>query len=688
MASTITLTPVIDTYTAISYPSTNFSSSYMLKTAGVVTNNRWPEFISFFGFDLSTIPYNKIITNMTFSIYFIGPIMKNGESPPPSYTQEFNFVVRARRMTEYTIAELAYLDYNGVNQKTGLNHPYKTRSDPNDSVINIIHDEGSRVTFPIYDLTKSNECIIALFADDNFWNQFTYNFAASEYTALTPQLYVTIDDYVPPKPTNLSPNATTRNKSGQVNLSWTWEDLTMGTSQAAFEVQYSVNDFATYSTITGSTNNYCVIPANIFSDGQTVKWRVRVTDTNGDTSSYSDIASFVIGQTIPSTPEAINPINTIVNSSDNVMFRWNFKDSFGYTQAKYDLQIKKSSETETTISGTSANNNHVLNANTLSGGDYLWRVRCYNPFNEVSPYTEWQPFYSIGKPATPTVLSVTNNTRPVIRWVASEQDLFRIKIYKGQEIIYDSREKPGISINEYKVEEYLDNGNYTVGIMTSNIYGFWSNEAVYSFAVNTTKPQKPTIAGNVNGLYVAIIITSTTTVNEIYRKGEKEDKFKKLATLSGNTMTDYTCPAGATQYFVRSVSEDGYNDSDILSFNMRFNGIVLSGYDNQSDYINLYLTKDSDKRKSIVPTSQHFLVNCSGRKYPVKQSIAFKNHNENHEYFVRPEDFDKLYRILDYDTLIYRNNYGYIYTVSISNTIIQEDVLGYIVSFTLTRLEE
>ena len=61
-----------------------------------------------------------------------------------------------------------------------------------------------------------------------------------------------------------------------------------------------------------------------FSNGQTVQWKVRVTDTNGDTTAYSSIASFTIGATIPNPPELISPNNTIINSSDITSFKWKF----------------------------------------------------------------------------------------------------------------------------------------------------------------------------------------------------------------------------------------------------------------------------------------------------------------------------------------------------------------------------
>jgi hypothetical protein len=277
---------------------------------------------------------------------------------------------------------------------------------------------------------------------------------------------------------------------------------------------------------------------------------------------------------------------------------------------------------------------------------------------------------------------------PTITWHSVEQDLFVLKIYKDNEVIYNSEEVAGGTIDNFTVDEYLDNGSYVVGLRTSNIYGFWSNEILYPITIDTVKPSKPTIGGAVNDLYIAIIINSSTATNLIYRKGIKEAEYLLIATLSSNTYIDYAAPAGETKYFVRSVTENGYEDSDILSLPLHFDGIVLSDFDNKTDYIQLYNTFDNDKRKSISPTNERYLIKCNGREYPIQQSSEFRNHAENHEYFIHYEDFDKYYRIINCNTLLYRNNYGYSYVVGVSNPLIQENAFGYIVAFTLTRLGE
>jgi hypothetical protein len=688
----IILSAVKDTYISGKSPLGNFSGSSQLKVSRVESGKG--NYASIIGFDLSSIPNNKIITNLVFKAYYNNLY---NESQGLSwhlveyYTNPPQTAVKARALNGYTLNEIDALTYNDVQSKMGLNNPYGVKDDVNDASASISYTTGGYLSYNVKSYSNS-ECIVAMFFDENYSLMSgvnAINFISLEAgSTYAPKLEVTYIDYVPPKPTNLIPSNSARNRAGEIKLSWNFQDENMGTTQAAYQLVYSIDNFATSTTVSGTTNNYHVIPANTFTNGATVKWKVKVTDSNGDVSEFSDIASFTIGATLPSVPEVINPVNTIVNSSDIVVFRWKFTDQYGYSQAKFDLQYQKGTDAATTVSITNVLNQYSLPINVLSGGNYKWRVRCYNAFNEVGPYSDWYTFYSIGRPNSPEITSVTNKAQPTINWHSTEQDLFVIKIYENGLIIYDSQEVPGATINSYKIDKYLHDGSYSVGVKTSNIYGFWSAETIYLFTISTIKPDKPIITGTEKELYNSILITSNTAKNLIYRKGSKDHDYIQIASITSNTLLDYSASAGQNQYFVRALSDSGFNDSDILMLELNFDGIIISDLQNQSDFIQLWKTKDNDKRKTISLSKDQHKTYCNGREYPISQSTTNKNHAEQHEYFISSNQFDDFYRISSYNTLLYRNDKGYSYVVEISNVVIREDVFGYILSFTLTRLEE
>lgn len=699
MAShSIAINCTADTYVNRNNPSVNNGTSGNIRIGGWYLNNSYAycKYVSILGFDLSSIPKNKTIKNIALCYYVNSISAEESTSTGEENNTSYPFVATARRLFTYNISEIETI-LNGqiISAKSGDNNLIDTRVSGYDSSLNISYSAGSFVSMSLNDITRpeDDKVIVGLRIDDvNYRNARSGRctaFLSSREGVNKPYLFITYDDYEPQAPTDLSPNYSTRNKNGSIKLSWKFEDLLTGTSQASYEIIYSKDNFVTSSSITGTTTNNGTIPANVFSIGNTVQWKVRVTDTNGDVSAWSDIASFTIGPTIPSTPEPITP-NSIVNSGDEIYFRWKFVDQYGYSIAKYDIEYKKGTDEPISISNTSLNNYHVLSAKTLSGGDYSWRVRTYNTFNEVGPYSEWTSFYSIGQPNLPSITSISNSMHPIIKWTSTEQDLFLIKLYKNNLIIFNSGEQPSKLINEYTIEEFISNGTYKVGLQISNVYGFWSNEVFANVTISAAKPSKPSISGDENNLYVALIIGTNTEKNLIYRKGSKDSEYSVITTLTNNNMfLDYSVNAGINQYYVRSITATGFNDSDVITLGISFEGIILADKENQSDLINLYYTKDIDKRKSIAPSKTQYKVNCSGRRYPLLQSTEFKNHSESHEYFIKYNDFDRFYRISsECNTVLYRNNYGYSYIAEMSNITIQEDIFGYIVIFTLSRLEE
>ena len=679
-----------DTYTYVQSQGSNYGSSTVM-----CVGKEWGDvgqYAAFLGFDISSIPKNKTIKNISM-VFRLNAIINTGGSL--SNDTSWPVVIRARRVYDYDFATIeSTLNLNTVVATKGEDDFSVVCQGALDTSLNISALAGNVIGLNIRDITRiaDDKIMVAILLDGTYGNirsSDCYATISSREGSYAPSLLIEYDDYVSSAPINISPNNVVRNKGGTTNLSWQFIDEFTGATQALYEIAYSSDNFATTTTVTGSTASTHAIPANTFTSGNVVKWKVRVTDSNGEVSAWSEIATVTMGTTLPSAPAQISPVNTTVNSSDEIYFRWKFIDTYGYSQGSYDLQYRKGTGTETTVSATTVNQYHKLNAKVLVGGDYSWRVRCYNTFGEIGAYSEWSSFYSIGQPELPSIISASNSMNPLVKWTSNEQDLFVIKLYKDNTLIFNSGEQASKEVNEYKIEDYLNDGAYRVGLQISNVYGLWSSEAFYTFTVSTVKPLKPTMVTGVNSFYIALIINSTTAVNLIYRKGDKDIDYVLIDTLTINTLADYAATAGTNQYFVRAVTSDSFNDSDIVTVSLSFKGIVLAGAENQSNLINLYLTKDSDRRKSISLMKIQSKVYCNGREYPVSQSTLNKNHSENHEYFIKPNQYDIFLKIVnDNNTFLYRNNYGYAFVMELSNLTILEDVFGYNVTFTLTRLEE
>ncbi len=640
-----------------------------------------------FAFDLSSIPDDKVITGVTFSfklnnfqaVDFSGTQYENDTSYP--------FVIRARCLTTLNKGEIeTTLTHKQVADSSSADNIININALGQDSSLNITAMYGNVVTMPINSpkLVDKN-LIVGLRCDTSYYlssmkMQLCYANISSREGSYIPFVTVTYEDPMAVAPTGLVPSNTTRHKAGQVNLNWQNTSV-----QKNFEVQYSTNGFSTYATATGGTENGYSIPAFTFSDGQTVSWKVRIKDTLDSWSPFSEVATFTIGATVPSTPVPISPIDTTVNSSDDIYFRWKFVDNYGYSQARYTIELRKGTDTPITIAQSTTSTISIVQKGIISGGNYSWRVRTQNPFYEDSPWTAWQNFYSIGKPELPVITGVSNSMHPLVTWQSTGQNLFQLRIYKAGILVHDSEEQIAEN-NSYTIPDFIDIGDYTLALKINNIYGLWSDETAYNFTISFSRPQKPRINGGSTEDYsISLLVESVTSSNIIYRKLPKDTAFELIATLNTNTYNDILAGYGENQYFVRSINGTGYNDSDVITVKLNFDGVILN---NGNDYINLWKTLNADKRKSITIGKDQYQIQLNGRIYPISQDTGFLTHTETHEYAIEIDMLDRVKTMLEKSVLYYRNDKGYCFPSQITNVQLTETELDiYTVSFLLSRLE-
>ena len=162
MANTITLSPVKDTFTSPNYPSTNFTTSAMLKSS--VKSSNTLGYVSYISFDLSSIAGNKTINSIVLRLLYAGLYSeKYGVSLSPTAYSNKQIVARVRRVKSFTTIEPDTLTYNTAITKAGLDNPYATPNDTNDTSVNIQAQMSNYVAFSVKDLTNSNCILVAPF---------------------------------------------------------------------------------------------------------------------------------------------------------------------------------------------------------------------------------------------------------------------------------------------------------------------------------------------------------------------------------------------------------------------------------------------------------------------------------------------------------------------------------------------
>ncbi len=183
---------------------------------------------------------------------------------------------------------------------------------------------------------------------------------------------------------------------------------------------------------------------------------------------------------------------------------------------------------------------------------------------------------------------------------------------------------------------------------------------------------------------VILRIESETERNLLYREIDGEIVVRELA---GSDFTDFTV-SGDYRYFVRSITEDGYMDSDPVTGSLYFEGITIAGTDSPEEYVRLQTTYGEAIWKTATPANDVSLFNCNGRLYPVAQYAGYKSYIETHEYYLEKEEYQQFEAIQKKNTLFFiRDGGGSAFRAVMTNYSVKQNYFGYLISFTVEKVE-
>lgn len=500
-----------------------------------------------------------------------------------------------------------------------------------------------------------------------------------------PYAVITYEDVPPKAPSSLYPSNITLDARGIIRFNWK-HNSEEKTQQKGFTLQYSINSGSTWTTVNRTTaNQYYDMPADTLPTTGTILWRVKTIDSNGLESPYAQ-TTFNTAIVPQKAPTLVSPLSGYLDGSKPIVFKWNFVGgTSGDKQSKYDLQYSvNQGVTWTTVTLSSNAQEHTMLENTLQSGNIYWRVRTYNQFGDVSPYSEIGSFYVINSPPIPQILEVTNSGRPTIRWNSVEQQIYEIQILHNNKVIFQTGKIPSSNDRSYKLGMFLDDGEYLVRLRVTNEYDLTSPWAEYMFVLSTEKPEKPSIE-LFNGEYSVTIKTDETTLKTlVYRDN------KLIGEMIEGYFEDYTGENRKEyQYFIRVVNEenDNFNDSDIRIGRCKFKGNTLALANNPKKFIKLKLGYQDIAKKSSTVGNTGSLIYFDGRKYPVVEFSEFKEYAKTSSFFIRnKEELNKLIELIDKkETVIYRDTDGEVIYGAILNINYEKNLFGYEVNFTITK---
>ena len=362
--------------------------------------------------------------------------------------------------------------------------------------------------------------------------------------------------------------------------------------------------FSRYVSTDGSASNdsqpnsYGVVPAFVIPQSTQLE-----DDQNFD-------GNYCIKGLLPNdkkTVTAKKPKNTYAGSWETVRFEWTYESKNGFPQKKYELQYKDASHTDWTElqTGVTANTYADIPPNTLVSGTVSWRVRCTNIYGTVSAWSEEVSFTAQGKPPTPTV-SATTSPRPEITWTGEGQLAYQVKV--DGTVLYTAYSTDG----QYKVKEYLSDGEHTAAVRIQNEYGLWSDWGTAEFTVANT-PGAPITLFAAGGEKATLAWTETDhKTYYIYRDDIP------IAKTTAHTYSDQMA-IGTHKYKVRGVAGDSYSMSNEVTVTLSVDAPEIAAL-GEMQWLRLEYSTAQNSPLGVSTYQDVAYQFYAGRRYPVAET--------------------------------------------------------------------
>lgn len=438
--------------------------------------------------------------------------------------------------------------------------------------------------------------------------------------------------------------------------------------------------YATSADVTSLLQNNII--NDIFTIAINLKCNLLYTRIRGYGSASPITLKIEYENVIPDPPTLLYPIDVYLNQDNPITFKWVYNTQSGAKQSKFEIDWKKSNEQAwvSLVSKNGVNNRYTVPANTFPVDKIDWRCRSTDELGQVSEYSIGS-FLIKGKPLSPFVTNIMNDSLTTITWNATDQIAREIELLKdGERIDYS---KKSTADNTYLPNMFLKDGTYEFRIRIMNSYNMWSDYTSRIFIISTPKPDVAHINISLNGNEVTIISNGP---GYLYRREGNIDTLIHVFETSGTYKDKSILHGLRTGYFLRKY-DVGYSDSAIHYVTAIVDGFIIS---NGKVSVNLINSTDAYMPYQAKESKESVLTNYSGRKYPVLESGEFESLTISRSCYISKEQFNDL-RDIYFDTLpiIYRDNRGqrfncHISEPSITNTFLDK---GYVIDLTFTKLE-
>lgn len=358
----------------------------------------------------------------------------------------------------------------------------------------------------------------------------------------------------------------------------------------------------------------------------------------------------------PVAPTILFPLSTYINRNNEITFKWRHNTQSKAGQKSVLIEaFNLASESEKKLTIDTENEYYTFPAKYFNIGAHSIRIATVDVTGLKSPYAE-SMCTIIGPPGVPIINSYKNCCLTEITWNSTrEQSGYELVLYNKQGKVFEV----GMTTNDNycKPNVFLDNDEYQVKVRIVNVYGYWSEYAIFTVEINTEAPDRAEMAVYSQTDHVVVKLLKNMPVNSVlYRQEQGKDAEPVHKFLSDN-YTDYNIKCGCLyKYFVRTY-DNGYTDSRKETVVTNFNGFSLSDVGSNNN-INFTLSDENYMPLAKTRKREKKLCNYIGRKYPIVEVTEFVSNVITRTFKTTASELDMLYAMDSGKVLVYRDQFG------------------------------
>lgn len=373
--TTVNLQCLGDTYVESSNPNTNYSVQTLLKIKPD------PDIkISYFKFDISSLPTRKRIISAYLKVYFQGLSSPGNFANNEVLIRSYDVDINENQITFNARPELVY---DSVYHGKALTAVQQSSAN---SYVNLL------VTSQIASAYSQNRQNLWIECRYEYGDKYEQTYTSKESATNKPYLEIVYEDVLPNAPTPTDPIGDYKDNKAVVRFAWQYNS-DVGGVQKAFDLQWST-DQINWTTVSQTISNmYYDMPADTLPAGN-IYWRVRTYNEYDEVGPYCDIQSFyAIGA--PAAPV----LNAIPSNTARPVVTWS-----AFSQQVYQLQVL-SGDTIVYDSGVVPGisiRQHKIKA-WLADGEYTVKLRIKNEYDLWSEWGSAAVTISTDKPEKPSI---------------------------------------------------------------------------------------------------------------------------------------------------------------------------------------------------------------------------------------------------------------------------------------------